>query len=282
MCGPVVMAAVRAEIHRRRLLGMAGAALAGAAFGAQSVAARQATPVAGGPVALAGFSAMTDLTHVLTPDFPLFPGNGPIEFTVVRTFEEHGYYANRLAFDEHSGTHMDAPAHFDPDGTYAANLDIANFVAPLAVIDVSARAATDPDTQVTPDDILAWEARHGPLPAGAFVAMNSGWDARAGDPAAFRNQDADGVMHFPGFHPDASALLVNERDVVGIGVDTLSLDYGASMDFATHKTVLPAGKFGLEGLANLGTLPAAAATIIVGGPKHLNASGGPSRVYALT
>ena len=208
-------------------------------------------------------------------------GGEAIEINLLLTVEANGYYKNQLVLDEHTGTHMDAPAHFDADGLSADRLPVERFVAPLAVIDISARAATDPDAQLMPDDVLAWEGQHGPLPAGAFVAMNSGWAARLVDPASFLNQDAAGTPHFPGVHPDTAALLVEERDIVGIGVDTVSLDFGASTDFGTHKTLLGAGHYGLENLAALGTVPTAGATIIVGGPKHANASGGPTRVFAL-
>jgi kynurenine formamidase len=287
MCGPVVMAAVRSEMDRRGLFGAAGAALLAGAIGARSArATRQATPVGGavtgqGPVALGSFTAIVDLSHTITPGFPLFPGGTPFELSSLQTYEANGYYGNRISVDEHTATHMDAPAHFDPEGVTADLLPVAGFVAPLAVVDISGRAATDDDAQLAPDDILAWEAANGPLPAGAFVAMFSGWEARLADPATFLNQAEDGTLHFPGFHPDATRLLVDERDIVGIGVDTMSLDFGASADFATHVTALTAGKYGLESLADLGTLSAAGATIIVGGPKHQSASGGPARVFAL-
>jgi len=285
MCGPVVMAAVRAEVNRRRLLGLVGAAVATGALGARTKAARQtATPVGGaavGTIALGPVSSIVDLTHTLTPDFPVFPGWSPPEITTLVTVEDDGYYGLRIAFDEHTATHMDAPAHFAAAGLTADRLPVAGFVAPLAVVDISARAANDADAQVMPDDIAAWEAANGGLPAGALVAMYSGWEARLAEPGAFLNLADDGTAHFPGFHPDAARLLVEERDIVGIGVDTMSIDYGASTDFGTHLTVLPAGKYGLENLANLGALPPAGATVIVGGPKHVNASGGPSRVFAV-
>ncbi len=89
------------------------------------------------------------------------------------------------------------------------------------------------------------------------------------------------MLYFPGFHPDATALLIEERDVTGIGVDTLSLDFGPSTDFATHVTLLQAGKYGLEGIAALASVPPSGALVIVGGPKFMNGSGGPSRVMAL-
>ncbi len=112
--------------------------------------------------------------------------------------------------------------------------------------------------------------------------MYSGWETRLSDPETFVNLDSLGTPHFPGFDPEAAELLVNERDVVGVGVDTLSLDAGVSKDFGTHLTVLPAGKYGLENLANLGEVSPAGTTLIVGGPKHEGATGGPSRVFAVS
>ncbi len=75
--------------------------------------------------------------------------------------------------------------------------------------------------------------------------------------------DAENVMHFPGFGLDSAKLLV-ERDAFGIGIDTLSLDYGGSQDFATHSIMLQANKYQIENMANLDALPATGATVIVG------------------
>lgn len=297
MCSPQVMAKVRDEMTRRRFLGRVGAVGAGAALGAVGVgsaAARQgATPVAGGgsatpgagplasPVAVGVLSRVQDLTHVASPAFPVFPAYNPMRITPLFTVEGDGFYVNELTLVEHTGTHMDAPGHFDADGITAELIPVERLVAPLAVVDISARAAGDPDAQLTPDDLLAWEGQHGALPAGAFVAMYSGWAARLIDPASFLNADTAGVLHFPGIHPEAAALLIEERDVVGVGVDTLSIDFGPSTDFGTHLTVLPAGKYGIENLAGLELVPPSGATIVVGGPKHATASGGPTRALAL-
>jgi len=190
-----------------------------------------------------------------------------------------------LAWEEitaiiHTGTHMDAPIHFARDARDAAEVPIEHLVVPLVVVDIRAKAADDPDAQLTPADLEAWEGAHGPIPEGACVAMNSGWDAKA-DGVGFRNADADGVMHFPGFHVEAADFLLREREVVGIAVDTLSLDYGPSADFAVHYGWLPANRWGMECVANLGALPAAGATLVAGGPKVAGATGGPSRIVAL-
>lgn len=276
------MSVVRSRLSRRGVLG-AGAALVAGALAAQPARARQATPVAAGSgtIALGAATTILDLSHVITADFPMFPGaNGPV-FETLKSIEQDGYYGQQVTMWEHTGTHMDAPGHFIAGGATAELLPVERLVAPLAVIDISERAAADPDAQLMPDDVLAWEQANGPLPAGALVAMRSGWDVRVGDPAAYLNADGDGVLHFPGIHPDTSAFLIEERDITGVGVDTISIDFGASTDFGTHLTVLGAGKYGLESLAGLAGAPAAGAMLIVGGPKHAAASGGPSRVFAV-
>ena len=289
MCSPVVMEKVQAALTRRRLLGLAGMAGAAAVLspmGRTRSAMFQATPGAS-PVAtpgalggLCGVTTVLDLSHTHGPDFPMFPGAQQMQINVLVTLDQ-GFYKNELILDEHTGTHMDAPAHFVADGVTADQLPVGNLIAPLAVIDISDRAATDPDAQLMPDDIFAWEAQHGPLPAGAFVAMNSGWASKINDPDEFLNLDADGRPHFPGIHPDAATLLVEERDIIGAGVDTVSLDYGFATVFDAHLTLLGAGKYGLENLANLDQAPPSGATVIVGGPKHETSSGGPTRVLAL-
>ena len=285
MCSPLVMEQVRSELTRRRVFGTLGAAVAAGVASRLPVGAQEATPVMSGPgtlnLSLGSYTRVQDLTHTITPETPVFPGNPQPVIEPLRTFEKDGYYANKLTFAEHTGTHMDAPAHIVEGAAYANELAVEQFFAPLAVVDISERAATDPDAQVMPDDLVAWESEHGSLPAGAFVAMNSGWEARIGDPASFINAGEDGVLHFPGFHPDAAAFLVEERDITGIGVDTLSLDFGAATQFVTHVTVLQTGKYGLEGLAALASVPPAGALIVVGGPKVVVGSGGPSRVMAL-
>jgi kynurenine formamidase len=88
-------------------------------------------------------------------------------------------------------------------------------------------------------------------------------------------------MHFPGVHVDAAQMLLEERHVVGLAVDTLSIDHGPSTEFPTHRKWLPAGRWAVEGLANLAKLPAVGATIVVGGPTIVGATGGPSRIFAL-
>ena len=225
------------------------------------------------------FCKAIDLTHTLVPDFPTYFGPPQLEIETIKTFEKDHFQVYKWHLVEHTGTHMDAPFHFAPEGTSADKLDVSVLVVPLVVIDVKEKAAADPDYQLSPADIEAFEAANGALPENCCVAMNSGWAQHMGT-EKFRNAGADGVMHFPGFHPDTSKLLL-ERNVAGIAVDTLSLDFGASADFGVHFGWLPAGRWGLEAVANLDAAAGDGATLVVGSPKVAGCTGGPSRLFAL-
>ena len=222
-----------------------------------------------------------DLSHVFLTEVPTYlPDATPTRETVV-SVENDGFFIQQWSFGEHTGTHIDAPGHFVADGetidVYPADL----LVSPAVVLDISARAAEDPDAMLMVDDILAWEAEFGELPAGALVCMYSGWDERWPDIEAFRNADADGVMHFPGFSGEAAEFLVTERDIHGIAVDTLSLDIGSSSTFDTHLTILSAGKYGIENIANLTAIMGSTSTVVVGVPRWEGGSGGPCRILAM-
>lgn len=219
------------------------------------------------------FTKVVDLTHPLWESFPTYFGEKQLELEVLKELSKDGFNMKKWHVVEHTGTHMDAPFHFS-DKSDPSQIPVEKLVVPLAIINIAARAESDPDTQLTPDDIKAWTAKNGDLPDGCCVAMHSGWDKHV-KTDRFRND-----MHFPGFHPEATAMLM-ERNVLGIAVDTLSLDYGQSKDFKTHYMWLPADRWGIEAVANLGELPEAGATIVFGAPKIEGATGGPSRVLAL-
>jgi kynurenine formamidase len=279
MCAPCVIETALAGLSRREALHLAAGLFAGALPSAARGGADEA------PRARPALAAdnVLDLTHVLSPSFPIFPApvNFPIRVTPAATFAKDGYFANKWELVEHHGTHLDAPAHFAAKGTTADRLEARSLVVPAAVLDLRERARRDADTLATVDDLKAWEKAHGRLPPRCCVFLNSGWDAKAGDARAFLGQDRSKTLHFPGFSKEACEWLLHEREVAGIGVDTLSLDFGPSKDFAAHKMWLGTGRWGLECLANLSRLPPAGATVFVGAPKVTGASGGPSRVLAV-
>jgi kynurenine formamidase len=225
--------------------------------------------------------SVMDLSHVFSPDVPTYSGTPGASRVDQVTVEANGFYIQEWTFAEHTGTHMDIPAHFIADGETVDNYPVELFVSPAVVIDISAKAADNPDATLDVADIEAWEAENGELPAGALVCMYSGWESRWASSDEFRNADADGVMHFPGFSGEAAEFLVTERDIHGIAVDTLSLDPGPSATFDVHYTILGAGKYGVENVANLSQLMGMSANVVIGVPRWEEGSGGPCRVLAM-
>ena len=271
MCDVCVINAVKERMLSRRDFFRASAAVGAAAT---------VGGIAAAPAALAaGHGSVVDMTHMYDEGFPTWGGTPGIGREQVFNFAEHGFNLFNLSISEHTGTHIDAPLHFSADGLSVDQIPVESLVCPLVVIHIHARAAGDPDTQVTPDDLKAWIAVNGEIPDGACVAMHSGWSAKVGTDG-FRNADADGVQHYPGFHVEAAQMLL-ETGAAAIAVDTLSLDIGSSQDFATHYAWLPAGRYGIECLANLEKVPASGATLVVGAPKHGGGTGGPARVFAM-
>jgi kynurenine formamidase len=228
-----------------------------------------------------GSTSVVDMTYAINGKLPAWPGDDhPFEAKVVATQEKDGYFARSFFTLEHYGTHMDAPAHFPPGKEFLDQISVEHLFAPAVVIDVREEAAKDPDYRLRVMRVEKWEAMHGRIPRGAVVLLRTGWALRWPDQARYRNTDAAGVMHFPGFSVEAARLLI-ERGAVGVGIDTLSIDYGPSKDFEVHRVTLPAGLYQLENLANMDQLPEAGAFLISAPIKLEGGSGGPVRVFAL-
>ena len=274
MCDVCVMNAVKEKmLSRRDLFKKSGLALAaGAALASTAVA----------PAAMAaGHAKVEDLTHDYDETFPTYFGKPGYAAEQLFKFKESGFNLLNLTVNEHTGTHMDAPLHFSEDGQAVNEIPVENLIVPLCVIHIHDKASEDADAQVTPDDLKKWISKNGPIPDKACVAMHSGWSKHVGTDK-YRNVGSDGkTMHFPGFHVEATKMLLEETNTVGIAADTLSLDHGPSADFATHYAWLPQNRWGIENIANLEKVPAAGATLVVGAPKHKGGTGGPARIFAM-
>jgi kynurenine formamidase len=269
MCVPGCQEMVHGTLSRRGVIAGAAAFAATAATPSTTVAEPRA------------FKSVVDLTHTMSADFPTFEGKPALEMSKLRDLKKDGYNLYRWSLIEHAGTHLDAPVHFTEDGISADRIAANTLVAPLAIVDVSASASKNPDYQLSRDDLAAWERKHGRLPASCCVAMRSGWARHVSDAQRFVGKDGDGVLHFPGVSPDATEWLLKQRNVVGLAVDTLSLDHGPSKDFRTHVLWLSSGRWGLENVANLDKVPAIGATLVVGVAKVKDATGSPARLIAL-
>ena len=228
-----------------------------------------------------GKTRVVDLSYAISDKLVPWPGDEKFfEAKVNASVEKNGYFTRSFWMLEHYGTHLDAPAHFPPGKTTVDQIPVKQLFGPAVVMDVRAESGKDADYQLSVARVEEWEKRHGRIPEGAIVLLRTGWASRWPDVQKYRNQDAQGKMHFPGFSAEGAKLLIG-RKVSGLGCDTLSIDYGASADYAVHHLSLGAGLYHLENLADMSELPETGAFLVVAPIKLEGGSGGPVRVFAL-
>ncbi len=222
----------------------------------------------------------------LPPMFALSPG---LTLTEISRYDERGpaWYWNILNLGEHTGTHFDAPVHWvtgkDLPNNTTDTIPPRKFIGPACVIDVTADVEQSADFLLTVERVQAWEQQHGRIPAGAWVLLRTGWSRRTSK-EAFLNAGPDGA-HSPGFDKACSEFLAKERDVLGVGVETVGTDAGQAgtfnPPFPNHNTMHGNGKFGITSLVNLELLPPTGALVIAAPLKIVDGSGSPLRVIAL-
>jgi kynurenine formamidase len=230
-----------------------------------------------------GDAQIVDLTHSLSATIPYWPSpdGNPFRHDTLVAHADGSPIMAAYQTPEHHGTHLDAPIHGGPGQKSVDQLDASELFGPVVVIDVSAAAAANADYTLTRADVDEWEAQHGRLVDGVIVLLRTGWGDRWETPERYRNEDADGAMHFPGFGPDAARFLIEERSIRGIGIDNFSVDAAAADGFPVHGIVNGNGKFHLENVANLHLLPPVGAHLIVAPIKIEGGSGGQVRLFAI-
>jgi len=230
-----------------------------------------------------GQMEIIDLTHSLNADMPYWPGprGNPFRHDTLAAHPDGSPVMAAYFVPEHHGTHIDAPVHGGEGQPSVDRLTAADLFGPAVVIDISEQAAADADYRASVEDFRAWEASYGPIPTGAIVLLSTGWSRKWKNTAAYQNLDESGRSHFPGYSEEAASWLVAERDIRGIGIDNLSVDYGGSSDFAVHGIVNGSGRFHLENVANVHLLPASGAYLIVAPIKIEGGSGGQVRIFGV-
>lgn len=234
-----------------------------------------------------------DLTQTLSPDTPTLVL--PPEFNQcagfskeeISRYDERGvaWYWNNFTVSEHTGTHFDAPVHWasgkDLPNNSTNTIPPADFLASAVVIDISQQSA-DPDYLLTVADIEAWEEAHGCIPPRNWVLLRTDWSKREGE--AYTNRHEDGA-HTPGPTTEAVRFLLEQRDIHGLGVETIGTDAGQAhlLDpaYPAHTLIHGAGRYGLQCLENLDLLPATGSIIVAAPLKIEDGSGSPLRVLAL-
>lgn len=225
---------------------------------------------------------VVDLSHVLNSATPDFFGEKDIyHFDHAISAREDGYSTGCFQTPEHYGTHIDAPVHFARGAEPVDKIPVARLVLPAVAIDVRDQVNKNPDFELSVAAIRDWENQHKQIPPNAIVLLLTGWSKYWGCEQKYRNADSSEQMHFPGYSAEAARFLVEERKVVAIGIDTLSIDPGNSKTFPVHKIVGSHNVYGIENLHNLDQLPATDILLFSGPLAIEGGSGCPARVIAV-
>jgi kynurenine formamidase len=231
-------------------------------------------------------SKVIDLTYDYDSKTIYWPTAKPFEFqheSWGMSLGGYWYAAGRYSASEHGGTHLDSPIHFGKGQASTEQIPLSKLIAPAVVVDITQACAANHDYRVSAADLKKWEQTNGAIPAGSIALARTGWGRYWPDKKRYLGTDRPGDtanLHFPGFSRDAALLLV-ERKVAGVGIDTASMDYGPSKDFIAHQVLNGAGIYGLENVANLEKLPVKGSTLIALPMKIKGGSGGPVRVVAV-
>jgi kynurenine formamidase len=213
---------------------------------------------------------------------PVWKGFGPATVSAAAdpktgrayTIEHDGFRSSFYSLVGQYGTHVDAPAHFDPKGATLDELPVKQMILPLVVFDITPILAKDPSHALTVDDIRTWERRHGRVPAGSFAAlrtdMSKDWDA---NPARFERSP------FPAWSLAAIRFLYEQRGIVANGHESLDTDTTKNLD--SERWLLTHGHWQIEAMAHLDRVPATGALIVVAWPKARNGFGFPARAFAI-
>lgn len=217
-----------------------------------------------------------DLTQPLSPNVPTWNGSCGYCLEIKKDYDRV-FRVHQMKLHAGVGTHMDAPSHRFEGGLSIADIPVDQLIAPACVIDVSDKATSDYEISVS--DIEKYEKTHGAIPKGALVIGFTGWSRFWLDPAKYRNCDSHGKMHFPGVSGHAAALLL-QRDIVGLAIDTLSPDC-LDDTFPVHRSILGAGKYIIENIADCTKMPPKGAYVIALPLRAEESSEAPMRIIGL-
>jgi kynurenine formamidase len=271
----------------RRLLALGTCVLAG--FAAAGIGGAFAGDTTRERAAASALRGLVDLTHPYNEQTIYWPTAEKFKLTQVAQGETEGgwyYEANNYSAAEHGGTHLDSPIHFARGGDTTDEVPLRRLVGRAVTVDVSSRVGDNADYLISRADIRRWERRNGRIPPRTIVLLRTGWerfwpDAERYIGTAERGEQAVPQLHFPGLSAGGARFLVNRRAVKAVGIDTASIDYGQSPNFAAHQVLGAANVPVFENVARLGRLPARGFAVVALPMKIDGGSGGPLRIMAV-
>ncbi|KAG7173941.1 isatin hydrolase-like [Homarus americanus] len=244
-------------------------------------------------LALPVSTELLELSYTYNIDAPTSPKLKPFTSTILnKSLNELGFWVelNEFCTSEHSGTHVDAPVHFSKDSWTLDAIPLDRlWRVPGVVIDVSEaiRVSGERNYGIKAKDLEAWEEDHGTIPDGVVVLIRTGWGKKSQNLGQYSGLDLKKRNNFPGLSEEAATWLAthgsrhgHSRGVMGVGVDTISVDVGNSTHYLAHRAMYSRNVYGMENLANLDKLPPSGFLLTILPMKIGGGSGGPARIIA--
>ena len=211
-------------------------------------------------------SRYIDLTHRIEEDMVVFPGDPPPEIRDVMTLGQDIYTVQSIRFNNHIGTHLDAPSHFIEGGMTVDKIPLESLIGKAVILDFTNKGKND---LITKEDLQAQNYRILP---GSRVLIKTGWDLRFTSDAFYED--------FPCLTQEAAEYLVQLK-IRLLGMDTPSPSPIDDPGQTIHKTLLGAGIVILESVKNLTLIDRNQCQIIVLPPLIKDLSGAPCRAVAV-
>lgn len=208
---------------------------------------------------------ITDLTHLINNDTPVYPGTEKPRLIPANTIENNGYAETKLWMYSHTGTHIDAPAHMLLNSNTLDKMDVSHFTGKARVLDF----VNINKSEITKSDLITYESHLSDLD---YVLIRTGWSKYWGDERYFSS--------FPALTSEAAQWLT-AFNLKGIGIDTISIDSMESKTFLVHNILFKRNMIVIENLTNLELIKDKTFVFSCLPIKYQNADGSPVRAVAI-
>ncbi|XP_045449342.1 isatin hydrolase-like [Melitaea cinxia] len=234
-------------------------------------------------VLLNGDYEFIDLTYPFDKNTVYWTDSQEFKFTKkIGVFDDDGFWyaTNDFSAGEHGGTHIDAPNHFKVDGKYVGDITLDKLIVPLIIVDVSSKVNDDPDFELYKHDMDYMLNDNMGKPC--FIVFKYGWSKFANDKNKYLGTRKNNTFNFPGMSGEVAQWITSSyKNVVGVGVDTASVDKGSTTDFPVHKAFAQADLFMVENVKLDLPVPEYGCTALILPMKIAKGTGAPLRLVAI-
>ena len=210
---------------------------------------------------------LLDLTLIISENIPTFPGSPQPSFVQDKNIKNDGYNSELLFLSSHTGTHLDAPYHFQEKGEKIHEISLKRLVSSAILV----KSRKKGDQPITKTDIQKFEKRHGKIPSGSAVIFWTGWQKMIKNTSYF--------IRNPGLSTAAAKYLVSKK-INLVGTDSPSIDLGKDKRFPVHHIFSKNNVLIVENLTNLEKIRSSKFHFVVLPLKLKGATGSPVRAIA--